>query len=103
MMRRDRTIEEMKQRSLGARKWLPREVRSVRPASKRGSKVSRRGFPVKLFGLQTLVAGMILALCRVEARAAERAEWQGRTFSAKFWHFWRHWYPHLFFLFCFEE
>ncbi len=21
----------------------------------------------------------------------------------KFWHFWRHWYPHLFFLFCFEE
>ncbi len=21
----------------------------------------------------------------------------------KFWHFWRHWYPHLFFIFCFEE
>jgi membrane-associated phospholipid phosphatase len=21
----------------------------------------------------------------------------------KFWRFWRHWYPHLFFLFCFEE
>src|SRR5229473_3731800 len=35
--------------------------------------------PVKLFGLQTLVAGMILALCRVEARAGERAEWQGHT------------------------
>jgi hypothetical protein len=25
------------------------------------------------------------------------------TFSQRFWHFWRHWYPHLFFLFCFEE
>jgi membrane-associated phospholipid phosphatase len=24
-------------------------------------------------------------------------------FAQKFWHFWRHWYPHLFFLFCFEE
>ncbi len=59
--------------------------------------------PVKLFGVQALVAGMILALCRVEARAAEHAERQGHTLSAKFWHFWRHWYPHLFFLFCFEE
>ncbi len=59
--------------------------------------------PLKLFGVQALGAGMILALCRVEARAAGRAKWQGHTFSAKFWHFWRHWYPHLFFLFCFEE
>lgn len=25
------------------------------------------------------------------------------TYTQKFWHFWRHWYPHLFFLFCFEE
>jgi membrane-associated phospholipid phosphatase len=25
------------------------------------------------------------------------------TFTQRFWHFWRHWYPHLFFLFCFEE
>lgn len=25
------------------------------------------------------------------------------TLSQRFWHFWRHWYPHLFFLFCFEE
>ena len=23
--------------------------------------------------------------------------------AQRFWHFWRHWYPHLFFLFCFEE
>src|ERR1700674_3703914 len=59
--------------------------------------------PVKLFGAQALVAATILVLCRVQARVAERAEWRGDTFSAKFWHFWRHWYPHLFFLFCFEE
>jgi membrane-associated phospholipid phosphatase len=59
--------------------------------------------PVKLIGVQALVAAMILILCRVEARVAARAEWRGEKFSVKFWHFWRHWYPHLFFLFCFEE
>ncbi len=61
------------------------------------------GHPVKLFGVQTLAAALILVLCRVEARVAERAEQQGGTLSVKFWRFWRHWYPHLFFLFCFEE
>lgn len=59
--------------------------------------------PVKLIGVQALVAGMILVLCLVESRVAEQAEWQGVTFGAKFWRFWRHWYPHVFFLFCFEE
>jgi membrane-associated phospholipid phosphatase len=59
--------------------------------------------PVKLFGVQALVALMILVLCLVEMRGAERTDWRRDTFSAKFWHFWRHWYPHLFFLFCFEE
>src|SRR6266478_797199 len=59
--------------------------------------------PVMLIGVQALVAAMILVLCLVQARVAERAEWRGDTFSAKFWHFWRHWYPHLYFLFCFEE
>src|SRR5260370_16874043 len=59
--------------------------------------------PVKLIGVQALVAAMILVLCLVEARVAERAEWQGVTHSMKFWRFWRHWHPHLFFLFCFEE
>ncbi len=58
--------------------------------------------PAKLIGVQALVAAMILVLCLVEARVAKRAEWQGLTRSMKFWHFWRHWYPHLFFLFCFE-
>jgi hypothetical protein len=59
--------------------------------------------PVMLFGVQALVAAMILVLCRVEARVAERAERHGGTLSVKSWRFWRHWYPHLFFLFCFEE
>src|SRR6267154_5403994 len=59
--------------------------------------------PAKLIGVQALVAAMILVLCLLEARVAKRAEWQGLTRSMKFWHFWRHWYPHLFFLFCFEE
>src|SRR6266478_9940705 len=59
--------------------------------------------PAKLIGVQALVAAMILVLCLVEARVAKGAEWQGLRRSMKFWHFWRHWYPHLFFLFCFEE
>ncbi len=59
--------------------------------------------PVKLIGLQVLVAAVILVLCRGEARVAKRSEWTGKTLSSRLWHFWRHWYPHLFFLFCFEE
>ena len=57
----------------------------------------------KLFGAQALVAAIILVLCRLEARVVDQANRSGNTFSAKFWQFWRHWYPHLFFLFCFEE
>ncbi len=59
--------------------------------------------PAKLIGVQVLVAAMILVLCLAEARVARHREWQSVTHSTKFWHFWRHWYPHLFFLFCFEE
>ncbi len=59
--------------------------------------------PLKLIGVQAFVAVIILVLCRVAARVAERAEWRGGALSVKFWRFWRHWYPHLFFLFCFEE
>lgn len=58
---------------------------------------------MKLIGTQAFVAFLILLLCRVEAGVASAAEWRGETFASKFWHFWRHWYPHLFFLFCFEE
>jgi membrane-associated phospholipid phosphatase len=56
--------------------------------------------PVRMFAIQTMAAAVILILCRVETRVAER---RGGTLSVKFWRFWRHWYPHLFFLFCFEE
>lgn len=72
--------------------------------------------PVRLLATQALVAGVILALCRAEARfvASEKFAWSAQeqscpgaasqpTFAERFWHFWRHWYPHLFFLFCFEE
>ncbi len=59
--------------------------------------------PGGLIGVQTLAAALILGLCRTGARSAERSGQTGKTFTSKFWHFWRHWYPHLFFLFCFEE
>jgi len=59
--------------------------------------------PMHLVGAQFVVAALIFVLCRVEARAAEHARRNGETLSTRWWHFWRHWYPHLFFLFCFEE
>ena len=59
--------------------------------------------PVRLIATQASVAALISILCRVEAGAAERTHWLYESFSYRFWHFWRHWYPHLFFLFCFEE
>jgi membrane-associated phospholipid phosphatase len=59
--------------------------------------------PARLIGVQALVACTILTLCRVEAGAAERTHWLYESLYYRFWNFWRHWYPHLFFLFCFEE
>jgi membrane-associated phospholipid phosphatase len=70
--------------------------------------------PVRLIGVQILVAATILVLCRTEARASGREEFSEgageRTYKSvcstvaqKVLHFWRHWYPHLYFLFCFEE
>ena len=58
--------------------------------------------PLKLLGVQALAAALILILCRMEARKPTEAS-ACPTAAHKFWHFWRHWYPHLFFLFCFEE
>jgi membrane-associated phospholipid phosphatase len=58
--------------------------------------------PVRLLGVQGLVAAVILALCGAHARIGLRESLRP-TAAQKFWHFWRHWYPHLFFLFCFEE
>jgi membrane-associated phospholipid phosphatase len=71
--------------------------------------------PLRLLGVQGLVAIVILALCRAEANvwspnSASPMEGEAQTVkngcptvTQRFWHFWRHWYPHLFFLFCFEE
>ena len=59
--------------------------------------------PLGLVATQTFVSFLILALCRVAARSERVALLHGEKFSTKFWRLWRHWYPHLFFLFCFEE
>jgi membrane-associated phospholipid phosphatase len=59
--------------------------------------------PSALVATQAFVAAIILVLCRIEARSAARAAQTGGRWAHGFWHFWRHWYPHLFFLFCFEE
>lgn len=59
--------------------------------------------PFALCALQGLVAMIIFALCHLETRSTTPALGRGETWTHRFWHFWRHWYPHLFFLFCFEE
>ena len=62
--------------------------------------------PWRLLGAQALVAAIILGLCWTDRWAARdpRAARNGcPTGTQRFWHFSRHWYPHLFFLFCFEE
>jgi membrane-associated phospholipid phosphatase len=69
--------------------------------------------PLRLLSVQALVALLIVALCRAEANVwtprtspieSFSASRKGsRTLTQRFWHFSRHWYPHLFFLFCFEE
>lgn len=80
------------------------------------------GHPLRLLSVQALVAVTIIALCRTEANvwdpiSASLGAGDARTtasavlrerdgcpsWTQRFWHFCRHWYPHLFFLFCFEE
>jgi len=52
--------------------------------------------PVRLIGIQVFVAVVILVLCRAKAKRGT-----GGSGGPTSWHFWRCWYPHLFFLFCF--
>jgi membrane-associated phospholipid phosphatase len=59
--------------------------------------------PWKLIAIDFAVAAVVLILCRVEARSIAQANETGPSFAANWWHFWRHWYPHLFFLYCFEQ
>ena len=60
-------------------------------------------YPLRILAMQAFASSLILVLCRVAAQSEKRAILRGESFSTKFWRFWRHWYPHLFFLFCFEE
>ena len=59
--------------------------------------------PWKLIGVNAVVSAIIFLLCALGARSEQRAQRHGVTLATRFWHFWRHWYPHLFFLFCFEQ
>jgi membrane-associated phospholipid phosphatase len=71
--------------------------------------------PARLLAVQGFVATVILALCWLDATTAHHAASpQTReiprgarndkfALAWRFCHFWRYWYPHLFFLFCFEE
>lgn len=59
--------------------------------------------PWKLIGAQAIVATLIFMVCTASAQAEARSREEAETVATRFWHFWRHWYPHLFFLFCFEE
>jgi membrane-associated phospholipid phosphatase len=58
--------------------------------------------PVRLLATRVCVVVLVLLLCR-GTEILVGADSHPITFTQKFWHFWRHWYPHLFFLFCFEE
>jgi membrane-associated phospholipid phosphatase len=59
--------------------------------------------PRQLICINLFAALIVLSLSLVQYRAASRKAIYGPSFSSGWWHFWRHWYPHLFFLFCFEE
>ena len=58
--------------------------------------------PIRLLATRACVVALIILLCR-GSEILGASESPLDTFTQKFWHFWRHWYPHLFFLFCFEE
>lgn len=59
--------------------------------------------PFRVLRSEAGAAAVVLVLCWVQARSAVRKGIHGNSFAAKWWHYWRHWYPHLFFLYCFEE
>jgi len=46
---------------------------------------------------------VLMLLCWWEREPRRRRRGSACRFGTQWWHFWRHWYPHLFFLFCFEE
>jgi membrane-associated phospholipid phosphatase len=58
--------------------------------------------PIRLLVTRACVVALIILLCRGTGILGA-SDSHLNTYTQKFWHFWRHWYPHLFFLFCFEE
>ena len=58
--------------------------------------------PVRLLATRACVVALVVLLCR-GADILAGSTFHPSAFTQQFWHFWRHWYPHLFFLFCFEE
>jgi membrane-associated phospholipid phosphatase len=59
--------------------------------------------PIRLLVTRACVVALIILLCRGSEILGAASGSHLATYTQKFWHFWRHWYPHLFFLFCFEE
>ncbi|HVO58102.1 MAG TPA: phosphatase PAP2 family protein [Dongiaceae bacterium] len=59
--------------------------------------------PGKLLLADAIVAVIILVLSSAGLAAEARIQRDGLTPGRRMVRFWRHWYPHLFFLFCFEE
>jgi membrane-associated phospholipid phosphatase len=55
-----------------------------------------------LLATRACLVALVVLLCR-GADILAGSTFHPSAFTQKFWHFWRHWYPHLFFLFCFEE
>jgi len=58
--------------------------------------------PFQLLAVRAIVVSIVLVLCR-SAAASTSPNPAPSSLTQRFLHFWRHWYPHLFFLFCFEE
>jgi len=58
--------------------------------------------PYRLIGAQALASAIIVLLASIQVRTAA-SDPKGERFTTGWWQFWRCWYPHLFFLFCFEE
>jgi len=55
--------------------------------------------PWRMLAWRAAVVCVVLLLCRIQARWAEISRTRGPSFISGWWHFWRHWYPHLFFLY----
>lgn len=87
--------------SCGAFEWVALAYLGVSSALIAGL-AQNLAHPVRLLGVQALLAAVILAMCAGE-RALVRNPATAGTSSARILYFWRRWYPHLFFLFCFEE